>query len=165
MQKRTLLAVTAFAACVCTSAMAQLVDTAPLLQAMSDRNEYGAALRTLKQVGYLSARPQIRSNYDDYYRPLRAFNVLGNRVVVVQENYLVRDVGCCADPGIGLYFESNSSTSLSSVRDFALANKCIYYQGPALLAAELPRSFLRFRANKFYALMRCSDGDEARMSR
>jgi hypothetical protein len=151
--------------CSTTIAQAQAFSERSLLAAMEARTEYGEPLRALKRDGYLSARPQNRSNYDDFYRPLRAFRVMGAKVVVVQENYLGRYVGCCADPGIGLYFESADVATLNGIRDFATTNKCIYLQGNALIAPELPRAFLRFKANTFYAMLRCSDGDERRASR
>jgi hypothetical protein len=157
-----LISVVTLSALLGAPAFAKVFDEATLLQTMSQRIEYGPALRALKSDGYLRARPRIRVDYDDYYIPIRPFSVLGSRVVVVQENYLLRDVGCCADPGIGLFFEGSNVASLNRIRDFAVANKCIYRQGNALIRPELPPSFLRLNPNKIYALLRCSDGDEAR---
>lgn len=156
------ISVVALIALLSTPGYAKVFDEAALLRTMSERIEYGPALRTLKSNGYLSARPRIRIDYDDYYIPIRPFSVLGSRVVVVQENYLLRNVGCCADPGIGLFFEGSNVASLNRIAEFAVANKCIYRQGNALIIPELPPSFVRLNPGKIYALLRCSDGDEAR---
>jgi hypothetical protein len=143
-------------------ANAQTFQQAPLLQAMTQRIEYGPALRALKRDGFLGARPQTRVEYSDFYLPKRTFSVMGSKVVVVQENYLSRDIGCCADPGISLFFEGSNVASLTQIMEFATAHKCVYRQGNALITPELPPSFLRLKPNKTYAMLRCSDGDEAR---
>jgi hypothetical protein len=142
---------------------AQRFDQSGLLTAMEQRTEYGAPLRALKRDGYLATRPRIRTNYDDFYFPTRSFSVLGGKVVVVQENYLGRYVGCCADPGIGLYFEGSSKASFIAVEDFAIANKCIYLEGNDMVTQELPTNFMRLKPRKSYALLRCSDGDKNRI--
>lgn len=105
-------------------------DTAPselLLKAMQPVPDYGrqqnigSAIRELKSRDIVPFRPQ-RADYTDYYRVQKPFVIFGHQVVVVEEEYQSRFVGCCVSEGGG--FVVRVSGNLDKLEDWANRNKC-----------------------------------------
>lgn len=90
--------------------------------ASSSRQERaGLAIRQYKAAGVLPFRPQ-RSDYTDYYIVGKPTKFMGNDLVLVAEEYQTKYIGCCVNPGAGVYVRVTTNTD--SMLSFARANSC-----------------------------------------
>jgi len=81
----------------------------------------GAVIRKYKAEGFIPFRPK-RIDYRDYYRLTKPAKVLGHELVLLEEEYMTKFIGCCVDEGAGVFVRlSGRATTLES---FAKANKC-----------------------------------------
>jgi hypothetical protein len=134
---------------------AQAYSEASLLQVMAARTDSGPPLRAMKRDGYLAQRPLVRADYDDFYKPKKPLTILGSRVVLVSENYYLRDIGCCVDQGISLYFELPLGSDQGRIREFSDRYDCKVKVGVEDIYI-IPQIRSVFRSNRQYVHMKCS---------
>jgi len=100
-----------------------------LLAAMSSNEardgrliEPGVAIREGIRIGLLTRRPNRREDYTDYRVARFDARIFGLRIIVVEEEYMARYVGCCVSPGIGVILELTGSQAEALA--FAERNGC-----------------------------------------
>lgn len=81
----------------------------------------GVVLRDFKAAGLIPFKPD-RVDYTDYYPVLKPLQVLGHDLVIVEEEYMARYVGCCVSEGAGMVLRLHGDTK--RLEAFAQANKC-----------------------------------------
>ena len=114
-----------------------------------------AAIKALIKDGYVSKKPDLRSDYTDYrvfHKPIKFFD---QDLVMIEEEYLVKYVGCCVNPGIGFIVKLESEPV--ALKKFANENKCSVDESPLdEFIAKLLGS--KFAQNK-YLSMSCRERD------
>ena len=124
------IALTLLAAC---SAVAFAADTASLesglLHAMQLKKgttertgTSGQAIRAYQHAGLVSKTPRQRADYTDYYLLDKPVPFMGHELVLIEEEYRTRYIGCCASPGVGITLKVHGS--LKNLQQFARANRC-----------------------------------------
>ena len=108
---------------------AQEAPEKELLAAMSysaargDRlKQPGGAIRAYIKAGYVPRKPDKRMDYTDYRVLTKPASLLGHRLVVVEEEYLTKYIGCCVNEGVGAIVQVEGDDS--ALRSFAKQNKC-----------------------------------------
>ncbi|MFB9243289.1 hypothetical protein IV454_13645 [Massilia antarctica] len=131
MKRQKILLAGLFAAFVSTVVAAQENPglEAGLIGAMKyDRNSNqragssGEAIRAYMKAGYVNPRPNGRADYTDYYLLNQAATFLGHPLVVIEEEYMTRYVGCCVSEGLGVTVKVVTNTA--ALKKFATLNRC-----------------------------------------
>ncbi|CEJ11113.1 hypothetical protein BN1110_01399 [bacterium YEK0313] len=86
------------------------------------RLEAGPAIRQFIAAGYVDRRPTRRMDYTDYRVLKRPFQFLGQRLLVIEEEYMTQYIGCCVSEGSGAILRLSGDRS--ELTAFAAANKC-----------------------------------------
>lgn len=100
----------------------------------------GEAIRAYIAGGYVSRRPDRRRDYTDYRALKKPATLLGQKIIVLEEEYLVEFIGCCVNEGIGAILEIRSDEA--PLKAFAKKNGCLLSEENAredLAALGLPR--------------------------
>ena len=84
--------------------------------------EAGPAIRQFIAAGYVDRRPTRRADYVDYRVLKRPFQFLGQTLIVIEEEYMTQNVGCCVNEGSGAIFRVSGDRA--ELTAFAAANKC-----------------------------------------
>jgi hypothetical protein len=112
---------------------AGLVDAMRLNAQTGERiGDSGAAIRAYIQAGYLRAKPEKRLEYTDYRILRRPARLLGHELVLIEEEYLTRFIGCCVNAGVGAVLRASADTS--AIEAFAAANGCSTAKGRDVIA-------------------------------
>ena len=85
--------------------------------------EPGVAIRAYINSGHVSAKPNSRQDYTDYRILKRPARLFGQLIVVLEEEYLKRFVGCCVSPGIGAILQVDADQA--ALKNFASSNGCL----------------------------------------
>lgn len=115
----------------------------------------GKAIQEYMRLDVVNKRPTIRSDYTDYYVVKKSSKLFGHDLVAIEEEYMLKNIGCCVKPGVGVFLRINGSGK--NVEKFAADNKCIYEEpfdiGAALEGVGL--SDVNMPAGR-YASLRCN---------
>jgi hypothetical protein len=83
-----------------------------------------AMVRFLKNRKLIASRTENRLDFSDYFTPLKDVTFFGLPVFLVQhEQRREGDVGCCENPGIGLFLETDG-TRVIALEKFLHSNAC-----------------------------------------
>ena len=82
----------------------------------------GRAIRAYQHAGLVSKTPRQRFDYTDYYLLEKPVPFMGHELVLIEEEYRTRYIGCCASPGVGITLKVHGS--LKNLQQFARANRC-----------------------------------------
>ena len=82
----------------------------------------GKAIQAYMKAGYVNPRPNGRADYTDYYLLNQPANFLGYPLVVIEEEYMTRYVGCCVSEGLGVTVKVTGNTA--ALKKFAAQNSC-----------------------------------------
>jgi hypothetical protein len=100
-----------------------------LKQAMTlsaDRSERaaksGPAIQAYIKAGWLVKKPNQRADYTDYWVLLSPAPFMGQKLIVIEEEYMSTYVGCCVSEGLGVTLKAISD--LEPLKRFAAANGC-----------------------------------------
>jgi hypothetical protein len=117
----------------------------------------GAAIRAYKDASALPSRPQ-RSDYTDYYPVIKPTRFMGQQLVLVSEQYMIKHIGCCVDPGTGMYIRVLTNTD--AMKAFARINHCRVrkFADSKALHDSTPATF-GLEAGRYAALL-CHESDE-----
>ncbi len=124
----------------------------------SRQERAGKAIKEYKASGVLAFKPQ-RVDYADYYVAGRPTMFMGNTLVAVMEEYQVKYIGCCVNPGAGVYLRVVDR--IEPLRQFARASMCRleeYGDRKSFLAAV---PFTAGMDEGKYAALLCQESDEA----
>ena len=113
-------------------------------------------VRDLVKAGYLKKR-QLRLDYADYHFTGKPFNLLGLKLVLLQEEYMDKYAGCCVNPGLRLFFEVNADTR--AIEEFASKNACHLDLHDDLLASLKNYEIEHKLPKADYASLSCREND------
>jgi hypothetical protein len=84
----------------------------------------GKAIQAYMREGLVNKKPNQRADYTDYYLLLKPAKFMGHELVVIEEEYMSRYVGCCASPGAGVSVKVVGNPK--NLEEFAQTNKCTF---------------------------------------
>ncbi|MBN7137873.1 hypothetical protein A7A76_00020 [Lysobacter enzymogenes] len=122
-------------ACALLPLAASAADEAALEKGLTDALRYdrakgervapsGPALQAYIQAGYLDLKPSVRADYTDYRVLKKPAPFMGQRLVLVEEEYMSQYIGCCVDEGVSAVVRVEGSTA--AMEKFAKANACTF---------------------------------------
>jgi hypothetical protein len=102
---------------------AGLVRTMRLNAERTERlDEPGDAIRAYIKAGYVRLKPELREEYTDYRVMRLPAKLFGQELLVVEEEYLTKFIGCCVNEGVGVILRVTAD--LAPLKEFAAANGC-----------------------------------------
>ncbi|WP_426101423.1 hypothetical protein [Massilia sp. TSP1-1-2] len=114
---------------------AGLIKALSLNPSTRDRlGDSGQALQAYIKAGYLDLKPAQRADYTDYRVFKKPATLMGHTLVIVEEEYMTRFIGCCVSPGVGVTVRLSGSSD--NLEKFADKNGC------AFIALEHPQAEL-----------------------
>ena len=84
--------------------------------------EPGEAIRAYIKAGYLRLKPEQRDDYTDYRVVQLPAKFFGQELLVIEEEYLSKFIGCCVNEGVGVILRVTAD--LAPLKEFAAANGC-----------------------------------------
>ncbi|BBB63684.1 hypothetical protein UNDKW_5411 [Undibacterium sp. KW1] len=81
-------------------------------------------IRAYQQAAIISKKPQQRADYIDFYLLQKPASFMGHTLILLEEEYMDKYVGCCVSPGLGLVLQVEADTR--PVQDFAEKNACTF---------------------------------------
>lgn len=82
----------------------------------------GKAIQAYMSQGIVNKKPNQRSDYTDYYIVNKAEKFMGHDLVVIEEEYMTQNIGCCVNPGAGVSVRINDDSE--NLMKFAQENGC-----------------------------------------
>lgn len=120
----------------------------------------GKAIQAYMREGVVNKRPDQRADYTDYYVLKKPASFMGHELVVIEEEYMSKYIGCCVNPGAGVTVKLNGS--LKNLERFAEANMCSFDDNVDA-QGELNRVSIRTPLSKGrYARLSCRENDTRR---
>ena len=102
---------------------ADLVNSLRLKKGTLERvDKSQPAIQNYIRQGYLNNKPNQRMDYTDYYILKKPTMLMGHTLVVIEEEYASKWVGCCPSPGMGVTLMTSGSTK--GLEKFAHENGC-----------------------------------------
>lgn len=84
----------------------------------------GKAIQAYMRQGLIDKKPNQRVDYTDYYLVNNSAKFMGHELVVIEEEYMSKYIGCCASPGAGVTVKIVGSSK--NIEKFAHANRCTF---------------------------------------
>lgn len=82
----------------------------------------GKAIQAYMKLGFTSKKPNQRADYTDYYLLNKPAKFMGHDLLVIEEEYMLKYVGCCVSPGVGVTVKVVGDTK--NLEKFASENRC-----------------------------------------
>ena len=102
-----------------------LVNALRLKNGTSQRMaDSGAAIQGYMRADLVGKKPNQRADYTDYYLVKNSSEFMGHDLLLIEEEYMTKYIGCCVSPGAGVTVKVNGSTS--NLVAFARQNKCSF---------------------------------------
>ena len=102
---------------------AKLINALRLNSNTQERiGDSGAAIQAYVKEGYLNKKPNGRFDYTDYCLLKKPASFMGHSLVVIEEEYVSRYIGCCVSPGMDVTVKVSGSTD--NLEKFAKKNGC-----------------------------------------
>jgi hypothetical protein len=105
-----------------------LIEALAMSSAHERKAESGPALVAYIKQGYLHKKPDIQQDYNDYRFPLKSMQLFGHKVLLIDEEYITKYIGCCVSEGLAITVESAGP----SLESFAKSNGCSIRPDPYL---------------------------------
>ena len=100
----------------------QIINALTLTKEDIRENEAEEIIKILKNKELINDKPETRVEYADYYPIKSLVNFLGHELVLIENEYLEKYIGCCVNPGVVLYVRLTGNSD--SIENFATTNKC-----------------------------------------
>jgi hypothetical protein len=84
--------------------------------------EPGEAIRAYIKAGYVRLKPELREDYTDYRVVRMPAKLFGQELLVIEEEYQLKFIGCCVNEGVGVLLRVTAD--LAPLKEFASANGC-----------------------------------------
>lgn len=84
--------------------------------------EPGEAIRAYIKAGYVRLKSELRDDYTDYRVVQLPAKFFGQELLVIEEEYLSKFIGCCVNEGTGVILRVTAD--LAPLKAFAAANGC-----------------------------------------
>jgi hypothetical protein len=116
----------------------------------------GKVIRAYIKSGHVRQKPDLAADYVDHRKFKKAATLFGHKLITIEEEYFVKFIGCCVNPGIGAIIEVNGSTA--ELDAYLAANKCRtdFPRGPEDTLKELK---FKTRPGAIYHHVRCRQND------
>lgn len=85
---------------------------------------YRKAIETYSRKGLINKNPNQSIDYTDYYLVNKPLSFMGHQLLVIEEEYMQKYIGCCVSPGVGISIRVVGSTK--NIEEFAHTNKCTF---------------------------------------
>lgn len=141
-----------------------LLDAMRLKPGTSDRlTDSGAMIMAYVKEGYLDLKPVERADYTDYRLFKKPAKLMGHTLMLIEEEYMAKHIGCCVSEGLGVTVKVAGSTA--KLEKFAEQNGCSF-TSPVGLAEEMKSIGVKTRIPKAeYATVSCRQRDIAAVER
>ncbi len=120
----------------------------------------GEAIRSYMKEGFVNRKPNQRADYTDYYLLKKPAMFMGHELIVIEEEYISRYIGCCVSPGMGVTVKISGSSK--NLEHFAARNKCTFTNNvnvqAELESVNIKTNFPRGQ----YASLSCRERDASR---
>lgn len=138
-----------------------LADALRLKPGTTERaGDSGKAIQAYMREGVVNKKPNERADYTDYYIVKKPATFMGHELVVIEEEYMSKYVGCCVNPGAGITVKVNGSPK--NLEKFADKNKCSFAD-KVDVQGEMSRFGIRATFSKGrYASLSCRENDANR---
>lgn len=100
-------------------------------------SEPGDAIRAYIKAGYVRVKPELREDYTDYRVVRLPTKLFGQELLVIEEEYLTKFIGCCVNEGVGVI--ARVAADLAPLKAFASANGCSVRNDRADIVAMLQK--------------------------
>lgn len=84
----------------------------------------GKAIQAYMREGIVNKKPNQRADYTDYYLVNKSAKFMGHDLIVIEEEYISRYIGCCVSPGAGVIVKVTRNTK--DIEEFARTNGCTF---------------------------------------
>lgn len=117
----------------------------------------GKAIQAYMREEFAGKKPDSRADYTDYYVLKKPTKLLGHDLVLIEEEYMSRYVGCCVSPGAGVTVRVNGNSE--NLLAFAEANRCTFSDDIDIqgILAEVGIAFIPQEG--VYASLSCRERD------
>lgn len=134
----------------------QLILSMKLNKATNDRiGDSGRAIRGYIKANYLKKKP-MRFDYVDSWVLQKPANFMGYNLLVIEEEYQTKYIGCCVDPGVGAILKVKGS--IKKLLSFARRNGCSVDQRGEV-RRKLKSLGVRLQKSKKYVSLSCRERD------
>jgi hypothetical protein len=82
----------------------------------------GKAIQSYMKEGFVNRKPNQRADYTDYYLLKKPAMFMGHELIVIEEEYMSKYIGCCVSPGMGVAVKISGNSK--NIEHFAVKNKC-----------------------------------------
>lgn len=120
----------------------------------------GQAIQAYMHAGLIDSKPNQRADYTDYYLLNKAARFMGHELVMIEEEYMSRWIGCCVSPGAGLSVKV--SGSLKPLEQFSRAHRCSLNDNADLQGELASLGIRRKLPPGRYATLSCRERDAER---
>ena len=117
----------------------------------------GKAIQAYMHAGLIDSKPNLRADYTDYYLLKQPAPFMGHELVMIEEEYMSRWIGCCVSPGAGLSVKVNGS--LKPLAQFARAHRCSLLDNADVQGELASLGIRRKLAPGRYATLSCRERD------
>ena len=117
----------------------------------------GQAIQAYMHAGLIDSKPNQRADYTDYYLLKKPTRFMGHELVMIEEEYMSRYIGCCVSPGAGLSVKV--SGSLKPLAQFARVHRCSLNDNADLQGELASLGIRRKLAPGRYATLSCRERD------
>ena len=117
----------------------------------------GKAIQDYIRAGALNKKPNGRADYTDYWILKRPEKFMGHDLIVIEEEYMAKYVGCCVSDGAGINVRVIGSTS--KLEQFAQMNACTFTADVKLQAELSDHGIKATIPSGRYASLSCRERD------
>ena len=114
-------------------------------------------IRAYQQATIISKKPQQRADYIDFYLLQKPASFMGHTLILLEEEYMDKYVGCCVSPGMGLMLKTNVDTR--AVQEFAEKNACTFTPHADVFDRLKTFGIAHKLATADYAMLSCRERD------
>jgi len=100
-----------------------LINAMKLINGQSERaGDSGEAIQAYIKKGYLNKKPNRRVDYTDYWLLKKPVTFMGHTLIMIEEEYLLKYIGCCVNEGVGITLKISGNSN--NLKHFASENGC-----------------------------------------
>lgn len=100
-----------------------LINALSLKKGSTERlGNSGKTIQSYMKEGFVNKKPNQRADYTDYYLLKKPAMFMGHELLVIEEEYMSKYIGCCVSPGMGVTVKVSGSPK--NLENFAVKNKC-----------------------------------------
>lgn len=99
-----------------------LINALRLKNGFERVGDSGKAIQAYMREGIVNKKPDQRADYTDYYLVNKPESFMGHKLMVIEEEYMSKYIGCCVNPGAGVSVKIEGDTK--NLSEFAKTNGC-----------------------------------------